>query len=248
MNYELNAYVDDAVVKIFMKNTAVMNEKNITKIIHSHKYTEFHIVFGGDLEILIDNKKYKFSSGDIYAIPSRMYHCYLKTAPQTRIIAFQADIFLKEFKRSSISEAIIEEILDIMKNDCFISDCSGITSLFSFVVSKFYPPAPIKHSKDDAILIYEFISNNYNKNITISELSKVLCLSDKQTERLVKKYTGYSFKKTIINYRIKVANFLAKNTNMTEVEISDYIGYANYSGYWKAKKLFENNQPSETEN
>ena len=235
MNYEFNSYINGADVKIFLSNP-LMNEKNISKVIHSHKYTEFHMVSGGNLKILIGNKKYDFSSGAIYAIPGGMYHCYIEAEPRTQIVAFQADMYLEVFKHNSVSESVIDEIINILKNDCFCSNCSGISALFSFVASGFFSQIPIKQSKDDAILIYEFISMNYNKNISISKLSEILCLSDKQTERLVKKYTGYTFKKAMMNYRMKVAGFLEKNTDMDQSEISQYVGYSNYSGYWKAKK------------
>lgn len=45
----------------------------------------------------------------------------------------------------------------------------------------------------------------------------------------------------MMSYRIKVADFLEKNTGMNQSEISNYVGYSDYSGYWKAKKLFKNN-------
>lgn len=241
MIYEFNSYIHGTVVKIFL-NPPFMDENNVTKIIHNHKYTEIHIVFGGNLKIFIENQTYVFSSGDTYAIPGGMYHCYSEVEPQTQIIAFQTDIALERFRQHAIPESVIEAMIRLLKQSGLSSDCSEVSALFSFVASAFFPTIPPQHSKDEAVLIYEFISKKYNQTTNVSELSQILCLSDKQTERLVKKYTGYTYKKAIMNYRLKVAKFLEENTDMNQSEISKYVGYVNYSGFWKAKNFYHRKQ------
>lgn len=235
MSYEFNSYINGAVARIFIQNP-LMNAKNMTKIIHNHKYVEFHMVFGGSIKMLIDNKKYTFSSGTVYSIPQRVYHCCIDIEPQAQIVAFQAEIGLNAFEQHSVNEMFIKEIISILSKESFCSSCSEISPLFSLSVSEFFKPIQMKPSKDYALLIYEFISQNYNQNITVSELAKNLYLSDKQTERVTKKHSGYTLKKAIANYRMKISDFLEENTDMNKSEISKYVGYSNYSGYWKAKK------------
>lgn len=235
MSHEFNSYINGTAVRIFIQNPLI-NTKNITTIIHNHKYVEFHMVFGGNIKMLIDNKKYTFSPGTVYSIPERVYHCCIDLEPQTQIVAFQAEIDLNVIEQHSINQTFIQEIIKILSKENFHLNCSKLSSLFSLTVSDFFQPICMKPSKDYAILIYEFISKNYNQNITVSELAKNLYLSDKQTERLTKKYSGYTLKKAITNYRIKISDFLEENTDMNKSEISKYVGYSNYSGYWKAKK------------
>lgn len=236
MSCDCNSYVNGKIVKIILNNP-LMNKKNITKIIHKHKYTEFHLIFGGSAKVFIENNEYMFLSGSIFSVPNETYHCYMDIEPQTQVVAFQADVPLKSFEKHFVSQDIIEKIIEILKKENY--NCYEISALFSFTVSKFFPSELMKRSKDYAALIYEFISKKYNQNIKISELAEELHLSVKQTERLVKKYTGYTFKKAIMNCRINVAEFLEKNTDMSKSEISEYVGYSNYSGYWKTKKYFE---------
>lgn len=236
MSYELNSYVNGNIIKFFLNNP-LMDNNSATKLIHNHKYTEFHIVSGGNIKIFIDNKNYDFSAGNVYVIPGGTYHCYIEAELQAQIVAFQTSIDINEFEHHYVPHNIIEEIVSILKKEKYKHDSSGLAALLSFVVSAFFPPVKIKHSRDDATVIYDFISKNYNKKVNMGELSEILHLSDKQTERLVKKYTGYTLKKAIMMYRIKVAEFLERNTDMTETEISEYIGYSNYSGYWKLKKF-----------
>lgn len=171
MIYELDSYINGNRTRIFISNP-LMKEKNITKVLHTHKYTEFHIVFGGNIKVLIENKKYIFSSGSVYSVPGGAYHCYIEAEPNTHIVAFQTDDFQVAFEKHSVAEAVIKEIIDILEKEDFYSDSSGISALFSFVMSAFSPSVQIKQSKDDAAVIYEFISKNYNQNITVSELAK----------------------------------------------------------------------------
>lgn len=241
MSYELNSYINGAITKLYFQNP-LMNAEGMTTITHNHKYTEFHIVFGGNIKMFIDNKKYTFSSGTVYSIPEEVYHCCVEAEPQTQIVAFQADIGLNVFEQYVIDQTIIKKIVDILSKESFYSSCSALSALLSFAVSDFFQSEHMQCSKDYAIAIYDFISRNYSYSMSVSELAKKLHLSDKQTERLTKKYTGYTFKKAMIHYRIKVANFLEKNTDMSKSEISNYVGYSNYSGYWKAKNSM--NEPS----
>lgn len=240
MSYEFNAFINGKVTKIFF-NMPLMSEDNMTKIIHNHKYTEFHIVYGGSLKAFIENSEYIISSGSVYAVPAGLYHCYIEAEPNTLVAAFQTDAGLTDFEERSISNAVIKEFIGLLENNAFSNDCSALSGLFSFVAASFFTPVKPEETKDYATVIYEFISKNYNQRVQLSELAKKIYLSNKQTERWVKKYTGYTFKKAVMNYRIKVADFLEKNTDMSQTEISEYVGYSDYSGYWKAKKAFKDN-------
>lgn len=117
-----------------------------------------------------------------------------------------------------------------------MADRGSLSALLSYVASSFCPAECLRQTRDDAVLISEFISKNYNRSISVAELAKQLCLSTKQTERLVKKYTGHSFKEAVMRERLRVAAFLEANSDMSRTAIAAYIGYANYSGYCKAKK------------
>ncbi len=101
--------------------------------------------------------------------------------------------------------------------------------------------ADLKEITDPAVLIYEFFSMRYNRNIKLSDLAAFLNYSEKHTERLLKKHTGMTFKNKLIEYRMKTAGFLRKSTAMTMTEIAGYVGYSNYSGFWKARKEFLKN-------
>lgn len=238
MSCELKLYINGEIKKAFLLSP-LMNESNITRIVHSHKYAEIHIISGGSATLLVENERHTLSSGCVCLVPAESYHCYLEAEPGVELIAFQTNANAREFRSRKISEAMLAETVEVIKNGDFCSDCSGLSALLSYAVSAFFPPVSVSKTEDIGVVIYEFISRNYNKSITVGDLAKKLYLSERQTERLVKKYTGHTFKEAVTNYRLTVAGFLEKNTDMNKADIAGYVGYLNYSGYYKADKRHE---------
>jgi len=83
-------------------------------------------------------------------------------------------------------------------------------------------------------IIEEYISNFYMEQGGISELAKILYLSPRQTQSVVKSLMGENFKTLIVRQRIHAANLLMKTTNLSLDEISREIGYHSYSGFYMA--------------
>lgn len=68
----------------------------------------------------------------------------------------------------------------------------------------------------------------------LSDLAARLYLSEKQTERLVLKHTGQTFKQKLSDTRVAMANVLIRETEMPLHKVAEYVGYSSYSGFWKA--------------
>lgn len=92
---------------------------------------------------------------------------------------------------------------------------------------------------DYGFLIHEFFTNNYSFDIHLSDLADELHLSQRQAERLVIEYTGNSFREELCQTRVTMAKELLKNTGMSLGEVSRYVGYRSYAGFWKAMKKYE---------
>lgn len=237
MIFELDLYLNQSVKKAYFQNF-LMDDANLSKIIHNHNYAEIHLCFGGEAEMLVGNETFVCRSGNVCLIPAKAYHCYLKADPETRIFAFQIDLPASAFEVRELPEQILAEIVRLVTNEAFEYRCGSFQSLLCYVASSFSADDSAAPTKDYAVAIYDFISKNYNRNITLGDLAQNLCFSEKQTERLVKKAMGCTFKKALISYKMIVADFLEKNTDMTQTEIAHYVGYSNYSGYLKSKKAF----------
>ena len=87
--------------------------------------------------------------------------------------------------------------------------------------------------------IREFFSLHYNKSIQLSDLAKELHLSNMQTQRIVKKYTDKTFGENLLIQRMTIAENLMETSDMSLLEISEYVGYHSYCGFWKAYKKYQ---------
>ena len=70
--------------------------------------------------------------------------------------------------------------------------------------------------------------------MTIADLARQLHFSEKHTARLVLKHTGQTFTQALTAQRMTIARHLAATTDMSLGDISRYVGYRSYSGFWKA--------------
>ena len=81
-----------------------------------------------------------------------------------------------------------------------------------------------------------YINRNYMKDVTLSDLAGYLYLSEKQTDRILKKLTGLSFGKLLQKRRMEAARELILNSDLPINEIATQIGYSSYNGFYSAFK------------
>ncbi|MCF0141980.1 MAG: helix-turn-helix transcriptional regulator, partial [Parasporobacterium sp.] len=68
---------------------------------------------------------------------------------------------------------------------------------------------------------------NYNKEMSVKELSEVACVSPNYFSALFKKETGENYKTYLTHIRMDEALKLIINTDMKSYEISEKVGYNN---------------------
>ncbi|MEY2196535.1 response regulator [Neobacillus sp. BF23-41] len=91
--------------------------------------------------------------------------------------------------------------------------------------------------------ICEYIDQNYQENITRTNLAKTVYLSPDYIARIFKKETGISLVNYIIKKRVDIAKDLLMNTDLPVHLISDKVGYENYSYFTKLFKKETNYTP-----
>ena len=87
---------------------------------------------------------------------------------------------------------------------------------------------------DYGFLIHEFFSLHYSEDLHLCDLAQFLHLSERQTERLVIEHTGNTFRNELTAIRMTIAKKLLTSSQMSLTEISQYVGYKSYAGFWKA--------------
>ena len=84
--------------------------------------------------------------------------------------------------------------------------------------------------------ILNYVQENYNRDISIEEISKLCNFSEYYFMRFFKKYSGTSCLKYINNYRLEKAAELLKSTAYSITDISLECGFNNLSYF---NKLFK---------
>ena len=103
----------------------------------------------------------------------------------------------------------------------------------------------IEKDSDDIIFIAEtFISSNYNKPITISQLCEICRLSESQLRRKFKKTFGSSPLTYLHKLRCDIGSQLLMHTNMPINQISQKLGYLDSSEFYKHFQALFNCSPS----
>lgn len=81
-----------------------------------------------------------------------------------------------------------------------------------------------------------FIEQNYMYDITLEDLAKVACLSKNYFCSLFNKETGFTPIEYLTNYRIRIADQLLANTELSLTKISELVGIPDYARFSKTYK------------
>jgi AraC-like DNA-binding protein len=94
-------------------------------------------------------------------------------------------------------------------------------------------------------MIEEYFNRYYVDGASLSELSKLLSLSKKQTERAVKAAFGVGFREHLLRLRIKSAEELLSGSDREIREIAEAVGYSSYNGFYEIFKARVGISPEE---
>lgn len=93
--------------------------------------------------------------------------------------------------------------------------------------------------------VFEYISNNYDKELSTHMLSNLCYVSESYFCRFFKKATGKTVANYINEYRIEKAAYLIKNTDSTISEISLRTGFGDANYFSRVFKKVIGKSPSE---
>jgi AraC-like DNA-binding protein len=76
---------------------------------------------------------------------------------------------------------------------------------------------------------FEFMKANYNKNISLEEIAKIVSMTEVGFSRFIKKRTGKTFIDSLNDIRLGHASRLLIDTTLTIAEVSYKCGFNNLS-------------------
>lgn len=104
-----------------------------------------------------------------------------------------------------------------------------------------------QHLKSQGIVheINNYIEEHYREALTIKKLSEIFFLHPVYLGQLLIKKNGMNFNEQLHNLRIKEATQLLKQNKLKNSEISEKVGYVNYSQFLKQFEKKMNMSPNE---
>ncbi len=239
MNYELKIPIGERNVRIFLQDGFFSLGASVSTY-HRHRYPEAHIIVSGEARYDIDGDEVNLKAGEMYVIPPKVFHRCVEVSEGAERLAFMAESEATGFGKRVPMSDVIKETVNAVKRGNGIGN-ARIYACLSALCSEFLDgqasePVPVS---DRGFIIHEFFSNNYHRDINISEIADILHLSEKQTQRMIKHYTGNDFRTELTHRRMEAAQRFIESADMSLGEIAERVGYKSYSGFWKAFKAWQ---------
>ena len=97
-------------------------------------------------------------------------------------------------------------------------------------------------------IIEGYFGNLYSDQLSLSGLSKHLCISESHARRLIKQIYDMSFVEILTKMRINAAKKMIEETDLSLETIAENVGYNSYNGFLHAFKKLTGKNPSEFKN
>ena len=199
-----------------------------------------HVLLSGRAVLRCGDEEISLGEGDVLLIPAGVRHAYRAFEGDAKRSTFFLDLGETVAPRQITCPRALVGLLSREIGEYVLTGRENkLKALLSYIVSDFIDErerratAPITNR---SLIIDDFFSKRYNSAVTLDDLAAELNLSRKQTEREVKRITGNGFSEELTKRRINAAVILSRTTDLSLAEIGELVGYATYSGFYKAYK------------
>ncbi len=135
-------------------------------------------------------------------------------------------------KKSITSQISIDQIYEVTKNI--------FTNLSTLIQEN-----KLKSSHHLVKLTMDYIHQNYNKNISLADISSKLYVSPAYLSMLFSRDVGEPFSRYVLNYRIQMAKTMLQNPKYKVYEIAAMTGFTDVAHFSKAFKQIEKKSPKQ---
>ena len=184
---------------------------------------------------------FPLQEGDVLCVPANMLHQYQSFEKNSKRISFFVDCenHPKIVSKITFSKPVLSLLCNEIQEYVLTGKDNKLKPLLSYICCDFFIEktkktlSPITNRE---LIIDDFFREKYSSNVTVGDLAKELMLSNKQTEREIKRITGNTFIGELSKRRMNAAIMLSQTTNLSLTKISELVGYSSYSGFYKAYK------------
>ena len=225
---------------------------------HHHQGFEIYYMRDGKCHYFIGDKSYDIIAGDIILIPEGTLHgTSYGSKPCTRLLVnFDPSLISNEILRG-VSEldylyrnpnttAIIDSIFDAIEYEYHKGDIISKVALRNHIEGLLilmirHQPNRVTNENNTIVqAAIKYIKENYMSTIRLSEVAKMLSVSEEHLSRTFKKEITFGFSEYITLIRLQKAEHMLKNEPsraVTEVAYACGFNDSNYFSY-KFKKAY----------
>ena len=237
------------------------------KVLHTHPYYELFFIFENETEIVFEKSTQKYNNY-IVCLPPNLKHYTLRSVDYRILFSYNSKKDSKNDFKKFISEYLasgslcqmpittsgleeyLKDLCNLFYNQQSELDTEVIVSIIKCIFYRIYSlyiknASKIKQNYSTNESRYITISSLISKcttsenNLTIATIANALCLSQKQTSRLIFKYYGKSLSEVITDEKLDYAVYLLKNTNHPIYDIALECNFNSYSYFcYQFKKKF----------
>ena len=234
-NKEMSVSLGGTEEKILI-NAGFFSFHTKTSPLHQHHYTEVHMFESGCGVYTTPSQRFTVGAGDMLCLPAGCFHSCSYLEEGARHIDFQTTHTIKEATVKKLAPGIVPALFTEITRVGENRSSARLRAYLSLLCAEMdeEDDRPMKVIDDRAFLIHEFLARHYDRDVTLSQIAEFLCLSEKQTGRLIQQHTGHSFKDELTRYRMEAAKLLIATKGHSLAEVAELVGYHSYSGFWKA--------------
>ncbi len=173
-----------------------------------------------------------------------------------RVFKSIRDMLNRSLHGISFSEKTIQEVMPRLME---LPKTSGIDYFLEFVsilhdlsisrnqklLSTSFSNFDNYENSDKIKKVHEFVQDNFQRKISLDEISELVNMTAVSFNRFIKKRTGRTFISYVNNMRISYASRLLLETDLSVGEIAYKCGFNNLANFNRMFKKIKNNTPSE---
>ncbi|MGG2467418.1 helix-turn-helix domain-containing protein [Paraclostridium bifermentans] len=264
--YETIKFNESLPVNIFIHEVDVVQS-------HWHESIEILLVANGEVDLLVDGKKYNLQEDDLIIINSKEIHS-IKSEKNNIVIAIQIDLssfndlyedidkinfncksfeYTKDDKRFILIRKILSEITyNYLKqsNGYNIKINSLLNELVYILINRFKNSTKTKTENknykhiDRLNRVISHIQKNYKEDITLNSISRMEYLSPQYFSKFFEKHMGVNFLTYLNSIRLEHAMKDLVNTDYNITDIALNNGFANVKSFTSLFKNIYKETPS----
>lgn len=217
------------------------------KMLHSHPYFELFFAGGQPMKLLTEHGA-AFYEKSVVVVPPGFKHYALRGADTRRFFVSVgsgtenrgAGDFFSRFAASRVYSALIDDELEFyaaelhkcLKKDV-VAKMRPLVSLMLIHTAELFEAAETLQSGKGfdadgngyAFLLDNIISQCFDRKITLASVAEELCLSQKQTSRIISRYYGTTLSRYVADKKISAAALMLKNTSKKVADIIEELNF-----------------------